>query len=259
MGTAISLTIGDGTLSLIAPAPKSGHSIGIADSYPVIVQQFINGTNPNSGTPAFIKKGAVALIEPVRITLTVEPLISFQIVGVAAGANACGVTTNVSTQLGIEGPLSVPFGSLPINSFVNAAHTMVVSTNAVNGYVVTVQQNRQMGLNGGVAPVIPNTTCDSGTCSFTTNSNWTTASGHPGLGYSLQSVNGASVPFTAGANFSSKAFPSSLSGQPAQIVMYGGSVADAQSANLCYRISVDANQAAGAYENQITYTATASF
>lgn len=259
MGTQISLVVGNATSSLIAPSPKLGHDIAIADSYPVFIQQFSNGTNPSTSTPVFIKKGSVALIEPVRITLTVEPLISFQIVGVAAGVSACGVTTNVSTQLGVEGPLTVPFGSLPINSFVNAAHTMMVSTNAVNGYVVTVQENRAMGLNGGATTTIPNTTCDSGSCTYTSNSNWVTAAGHPGFGYSLESVSGATVPFTAGASFSAKAFPSAGSGQPAQIVMSGSTVADAHTANLCYRISVDATQPAGNYENQITYTATASF
>lgn len=258
-GSSITLWIGNLAKSLIAPAPASGHNLGVADAYTIKVQQFANGVDPSTANPIDQTNSKIALIENVRITATVDPSISFSINGMPNSVTACGVTTTINTQTAINAPLTVPFGSLVLNTFATAAHTLVVSTNATNGYIVTAIENDHMGKDGGTTPFIPDTTCNTGTCTTATAANWDVAAAHPGFGYSLESVSGATVPFTAGANFSAKPFANASLLQPPTTIMSSTGVSNSHTANVCYRISVDATQAAGDYENQVTYTATATF
>lgn len=267
IATAIVLNIGatTGTNTPIAPAAKSGHAEGTADTYSFRVQNFANGSDP-TGTPADQSTGKIGVIESVRVTATVDPSISFSIAGVASGANPCGSgvanQTDVSTITGINAPLAVPFGTLTLNTFMDAAHLLTISTNAVNGYVVTAQESDQLGKDGGTTPNIIDTLGDNSLASHTVSDTWDVASAHPGFGYTLKSVNLATVPFTSsGANFNARTFPSIADADSplVQTIMSSTGTSDAHTANVCYRVTVGATQAAGDYENQITYTATASF
>lgn len=248
-GTTITLSLGntDGSNTMIAPAPTATHTVGVADPYAYRIQQFTNGSDPTA-TAVDDVTGRIALIEPVLVTATVDPSITFTITGIASAQSACGLTTSVATT-----NYSVPFGSLTINTFKVAAQLLSISTNAASGYAVTAVQNADLTMYG-TANTIPATTCDSGTCSTTVGGAWLTAIGHPGFGYTMQSVSGTTINPTTG-NF--EQFPLA-SGTPSQI-MSGTGVSDAHQANVCYQISVSASQAAGDYENQVTYTATASF
>lgn len=250
IGASITINIGNtnGTNSLVAPAPTQTsptHAVGTADTYLFKVYNFdavdaeVDNTN-----------GKIGLIESVRVTATVDPTITFSIGAVSSGVSACGITTDITTTA-----TTVPFGSLSLNTFVDGAQLLTVSTNAVSGYSVTAIENDQMSVGGLGVTTIPDNTCDSGTCTTTSASDWNTPTGNPGFGYSLASVNLATVPFTAGANFNSKPFDATT---PREVMSSTGT-SDSHTAYVCYRISVDATQAAGNYENQITYTATATF
>lgn len=267
IGTGITLKLGNtsGTNTPIAPAPSSTHSLGTADTYTFKVQNFVNGADPTS-TPTDQTAGKIGVIESVRVTATVDPTITFSIAGVASGANPCGTgtpnQTDIDTTTGVNAPLAVPFGTLSLNTFKDAAHLLTVSTNAANGYVVTAQENDQLGKDGGTTPFIPDTDGDNGTATETTADTWDTATGNPGFGYTLKSVSGTTVPFTStGATFNTRRFPSIADPDSPLVatIMSNTTVANSDQANVCYRITVDATQAAGDYENQVTYTATASF
>jgi len=267
VGTAITLNVGAtaGTNTPIAPAPKSGHAEGTADTYSFRIQNFVNGSDP-TGTPTDQSTGKIGVIESVRVTATVDPTISFSIAGIASGASPCGTgvpnQTDVTTVTGVNAPLAVPFGTLSLNTFMDAAHLLTVSTNGTNGYVVTAQENDQMGKDGGTATFIPDTSGDNGTADENTEDTWDTAAAHPGFGYTLKSVNLATVPFTStGATFNARRFASIADPDSplVETIMSSTGTADAHTANICYRVSVAATQAAGDYENQVTFTATASF
>ncbi len=253
ISTAITLKLGNtsGATTPIAPAPASGHTVGTADTYTFKVQNFVNAADP-TGTPTDQTQGKIGVIEAVRVTATVDPTITFSIAGVSSGGSACGITTDVTTTA-----TAVPFGTLSLNTFFDGAQLLTVSTNAVNGYSVTAIENDQMSIGGLGVTTIPDTVCNNpGTdCTSTAEQNWDVAASAPGFGYTLTSVSGATVPFTTGANFSSRPFDATT----VREVMSSGGVSDSHTANVCYRISVDSTQAAGDYENQITYTATASF
>lgn len=263
VNTPITITIGEtgGSNTPIAPAPDSSHSEATADTYSFLVRNYDNIDNLVDNST-----GKTALIESVRVTATVDPTISFAISGIASGANPCGTgTTNqtdVDTSTGTNAPLAVPFGTLALNTFKDAAHQLVVSTNATNGYTVTAQENDQLGKDGGTTPYIQDTDGDNGTADESTEDTWDTPTSHPGFGYTLKSISGATVPFTTtGSTFNARRFPSVADPDSplVQTIMSNTTVANSDTVNVCYRISVDATQAAGDYQNQITYTATASF
>lgn len=258
VGQAFTLYIGNtnGTNTPITPATGTAHTEGTADTYPVLVRQFAADTDPNSATPIDATSARVAHIESVRVTATVDPTISFSIAGIASGATRCGVSTDVTTTA-----TSVPFGGMSLNSFKTLAQDLTVSTNASGGYVVTGQENDQLGLGGATTPFIPDTTCDGGTCSESTAAEWNTATNN-GFGYSLENVDAVSIAFeydTSGDTFRSKQFADITGSETAQTLFSSTTVANAENAYVCYRLSVGATQAAGDYENQITYTATGTF
>lgn len=253
--TSITLKIGatNGVGSLIAPAPVYGRTLYTADSYKVTIQNFPNGVDPNSVTATDDVSTSIAVIEPVRVTATVDPSLTFMIEGLAAGTH-CSLTTDVDTTAS-----SVPLGVLTLNTFKQAAQKLTVSTNAVSGYAVTAIENERLSNLAAVPTYIIDTTCDAGTpCTHTSSGAWATATGNPGFGYTTAIVSGT-TPTIAPTAPAFQHFPNSTASEsPFQIMSYS-TVADTHVIDVCYQIAVGATQAAGTYENQITYTATATF
>lgn len=256
---AITLTIGNtnGTNTPIAPATGTAHTEGSADTYPILVKNFAAEANPNSATPIDATTVRVAHIESVRVTATVLPTISFTIAGVSTATSTCGATPDIDTAAATNAPLAVPFGEMALNTFKDASHKLTVSTNAAGGYVVTAAENNQLSLNGLGVTEILDTDCDAEDCTTSSATEWNTP-GDNGFGYSIQNNDAASVPFqynTAGS-FNARPFP--ILGAE-QTIFSSTTVANAEDIYICYRLGVGATQAAGDYENQITYTATGTF
>lgn len=262
IGQAISITIGNtnGTNTPIAPSTGTGHSEATADTYPVLVKNFASGANPNSAAPIDATTARIAVIESVRVTATVDPTISFTIAGVNTATSTCGATPDIDTTAGVNAPLAVPFGSMALNTFKDASHQLTVSTNASGGYVVTAAENDQLSRDGLGVTTIPDTDCDGEDCTITSGTEWNTATDN-GFGYSLDNNDAAVIPFeynASGATFRAKPFPVLGTDTP-EPIFSSTTVANAEDVYVCYRLGVGATQAAGDYENQITYTATGTF
>lgn len=269
VGQTFTLYIGNtsGTNTPIAPATGTSHTEGTADTYGFIVKNFGAGADPNSATPVDQTGGRLAHIESVRVTATVDPTISFSIAGVASGQTRCGVTTDVSTSTGTNAPLAVTFGTLStLNSFYDAAHLLTVSTNASGGYAVTAQENDELSKDGLGVTTIADTPGDSTNASETTIDDWDNAAIN-GFGYSLDNNDATTVPFQysttsgncSGSTYCAKQFANIASSETAQTIFSSTTVANNEDLDVCYRLSVGATQAAGDYENQVTYTATGTF
>ncbi|KKU58983.1 MAG: hypothetical protein UX82_C0030G0011 [Microgenomates group bacterium GW2011_GWE1_47_12] len=257
VGTAITINIGntDGTNSLLNPTEVASHTEATADTYTFIVRNYDANNNLVDATP-----GKIALIESVRVTATVDPTISFTIAGIDTATSACGATPDIDTTTGTNAPLAVPFGTMALNTFKDAAHNLTVSTNAVGGYVVTAVENDQLSKDGLGVTTIPDTDCDGEDCTITSGTEWNTATDN-GFGYSLENVDAASISFeydTTGTTFRAKPF-AILDTDTPETLFSSTTVANAENAYVCYRLGVGATQAAGDYENQITYTATGTF
>ncbi len=254
IGKDILLTIGlqDGTNTMIAPAPSSSRVANTADSYTYIIKNFVSGADPATATPVDSSTGKIAVIEPVRVTATVDPSITFKIEGIAASETTCGLTTSVTTTA-----TAVPFGVMALDTFKVAAQKITVSTNAVSGYAVTAIENNRMSNLAASPSYIPDTTCDNGSCDHDTSDTWATAADNAGLGYTVAAV--AAGPTVAPIDLKFQHFPSVADNEPPFQIMSHTTIASSHAMHVCYQLSVDATQPAGNYENQITYTATASF
>ena len=262
IGQAIVITIGNtnGTNTPVAPATGTAHTEGTADTYSVLIKNFGASANPNSATPVDSSTGKVALIEAVRVTATVDPTISFSIAGIASGQTRCNVSTDVTTTA-----LSVPFGTMALNTFKTLAHDLTVSTNATGGYVVTASENDQLGKDGATTPNIADNPGNNTLASESVSDEWTTATVN-GFGFSLENVDAAVVPFqytTATGNctgtFCSRQFADITGAETPATIFSSTTVANAENVYVCYRLSVGATQTAGDYQNQVIYTATGTF
>jgi len=248
IGANITLVIGqtDGINTPIAPAPKTSRVIAQADTYTYYIRNFVNGSNPNIATPTDDGAGSIAFIEGVRVTATVDPSITFKIEGIASTTTACGVATDVTTT-----SYSVPFGIMALDTFKTAAQKITVSTNAVSGYAVTAIENERMSNLAGSPSYIPDTTCDAG-CPGA----WTSG-GNSGLGFTTAIVSGAPTLGITSPNF--REFSSLAATEAPFQIMSNTTIASLEAIHVCYKLAVGATQPAGDYENQITYTATATF
>lgn len=262
IGTSITMTIGNtnGTNTPIAPGESPTHTEGTADTYTFYVQNYNSNDSLIDET-----KGAIGLIEAVRVSATVEPTISFTIGGVGTGTTTCGATPDIDTSTGTNSPLAVPFGSLSLNTFKDAAHQLTVSTNASGGYSVTAIEDDELGKDGAASPYIADTPGDNASATHTTEDEWSTASTN-GFGFSIANNDAASVPFeyntatgTCTGTFCARQFANNADTESPAEIMSSTAVADNQDIYACYRISVGATQEAGDYENIVTYTATATF
>jgi len=274
----LSIRIGVNT-GLLNPAPIfTGRTQGTADEYTINVK-----TRDNSDATIDNSDVMVAPIEAVLVSATVEETLSFQVAGLASSTSACGVSTDVTTTA-----MAVPWGTISTSAtFFDAAQQLTVSTNANNGYSVTIQENDQMGKDGatctGTAPsaghftfsgstCIRDTVCGATPCSESAGYNWTDASTYPGLGFSLGNVGGdtdaafvynsndpCSTSAGAGSFCSRQIADVTQGGETANNVMTKSSPADTADAYVCYRIAVPGTQPAGYYYNKVRYTAIPVF
>lgn len=267
---AVTLLLGGPGIANPAPVTTS-HTQGTADVYGITIQ-----TRDGSGNILDSSIPRVAPVEAVLISGTVDETLQFVVTGLAAGGTYCGFGASVSATA-----TSIPWGHFTAaNTFVYAAQQLTVNTNASSGYTVTIDEDDQMGRNGGActgtapsandytfgsATCIRDTTCD-GTCSESTAANWVNATSYPGLGYSLASQSGSDAPFFYNEKtrvWSAKQL-ADVSGvgaaaeTPASIMSNSGPVSGS-SIYVCYKITIPGNQPAGYYYNMAKYTATATF
>ncbi|MEZ4104340.1 MAG: hypothetical protein R3B60_03575 [Candidatus Paceibacterota bacterium] len=105
-------------------------------------------TNPTSGSYTIdvdIDSGTdtgqtrVAIVDTVTVTASVDTIFNFTVNGVG---NGLGV--NQDTTTGTSTPTTIPFGTLAADTPATIAQDLSVSTNAANGFVVTVQADGQL-------------------------------------------------------------------------------------------------------------------
>lgn len=76
----------------------------------------------------------VVIMSNVEVSATVETVFTFSVAGVGPGVTVNGDTTTGSTT-----STTIPFGKLSNGVATTTAHRLTVTTNASNGYVVTIQ------------------------------------------------------------------------------------------------------------------------
>ncbi|MCA9362604.1 hypothetical protein KC906_04465 [Candidatus Kaiserbacteria bacterium] len=86
----------------------------------------------------------VAIIDNVLVTAKVDTVFDFTITGLATSTAVNGTSTTGSTS-----PTLIPFGTLTAGQVKTLAQRLNVTTNAANGYVVTVEQDQNLQSSTG--------------------------------------------------------------------------------------------------------------
>ncbi len=88
----------------------------------------------------------VAIIDDVTVTANVDTILSFIVYGTTTGAIVNGSPTTTATN---TSSILLPFGTLAPNVSKTLAQDLTVTTNARNGYVVTVRQSGNLQSSTG--------------------------------------------------------------------------------------------------------------
>lgn len=148
------------TLTLTSPS-----NVGQASNTPFVIEIGTNATagatgdqqitNPSATTSYGINIGGtmsdsgqvrVAIINEVVVSASVDTSLTFTVTGVAASStvNSSPTTTSTTTS-----STALAFGSLAVGVSKTLAQDLSVSTNATNGFVVTVQQSGNLQSSTG--------------------------------------------------------------------------------------------------------------
>lgn len=274
LASGVTVTATLGNAKLINPAPASDHTQGVSNDLQITALEY-NHNTPSSGVLIDTADTAVAPIEAVFVSATVDETLSFTITGQASTTAACGVSggTDVTTTFS-----TVPFGTLSLNTLVDAAHDLEVSTNATNGYAVTAIEEDQLGKDGGACAgdtadedddCIEDTLGDGAALGTNTNGEDFETNTTNGFGYSLDSTDGTDAAFEwdgtsgscdgSGTDFCARQFADAANSDAAVTVMSNAGPVNSSNIYVCYRIAVGALQPAGYYYSTVRYTATPTF
>jgi hypothetical protein len=146
--------------------------------------------------------------------------------------------------------LAINFGTLTPNTFSTANHTITVSSPG-QGYSVTAYETAKLTKSNS-SVTIPDTTCDSGPCTETSATVWSTATNN-GFGYNV-SGNDVASDFINSTYF--RPFPDASLSEPAATIMTTTTAGKNRLATVNYKVSPSGAQAAGDYSTQIIYLAT---
>lgn len=278
--TVITVTIGTTSKGIVNPAPRtSSHTQGVADTYTINVK-----TRDNTDATIDSSNVMVAPVEGVFVSATVPEILSFSVAGEASGNTRCGQTTDITTTA-----TAIPWGTIASTStFYEGNQILTVTTNAVSGYNVYIEENDQMGKNGntctgtapssghftfGSATCIRDTICGTTACSESAGYYWTLASSYPGLGISLQNLTGTNAAWvydsttepcttTGGGtstNFCARQIADIQGGETRSPIMAASGPVDSNQIYVCFRIAIPGTQPAGFYYNTVKYTAVPIF
>ena len=148
----------------------------------------------------------------------------------------------------------IDFGTLTPTNPVTRTQTLTISNGSAHGYTVTASENHPL-LVDSTGAVIPDTTCDSGTCTESTSSAWSNTLTY-GFGYRCDNISGTdcATGFSTGTFY--KQFPDLSASETAQSVMTGANVGRNKQVQITYKANISGTQPGGEYRNIITYIAT---
>ena len=203
-----------------------------------------------------ISSTILVIIATITAEVTVDETLTFTVTGLNGTScdfgGAAGDITTTST--------SIPFASPSANTFIDGCQDLDISTNATDGYLVTVRESDQ--LQSPATDTIADGTCDS-TCSETSNGTWATASNN-GLGYCLHDQTGAPSGWAANEQCNDttpefKIFPSLGDSEAPETIMSETGSVSGDSVYIGYRLTVSGTQVAGVYSNNIIFVATPTY
>ena len=240
---ATSGTAGDSQIT----NPAKVLAAGVGDSYEIGLTAGASDTGETR----------VVIMDNVVVTATVDTIFTFTVAGVSGGTLVnTGDTTGGATTATL-----IPFGVLEAGTASTAAQDLSVSTNAANGFSVTVETDQQLTSNGadidGFRDGAFTTTPEAWGAAPLATLGLENTYGHWGL----STTDGA---LTGGANFAGGDSFVSASTTPVEVFSHtgpaNGTVNGTGTTTLIYKVQVSALQeAAEDYTATLTYVATPVF
>lgn len=143
----ITLTVGTPSTQALSPVNVPFLS-GITNPTTANLTTFVRITTKDAGAAA-IDASTVAFATltgtSLSMTASVDPTFTFSVAAVSSGS-VNGATINVTTS---TGPAVIPFGGVNPGTPKIAAHDISVTTNALNGYLVTASSSASFPLVDG--------------------------------------------------------------------------------------------------------------
>lgn len=174
---------------------------------------------------------------------TVNPTLSATIAGMASGSTIGSVTTNIATTA-----TSVAFSNLQIGSIKIGAQQLTITTNAVAGYTVTIQQDHDlMKTNGTSIPAVSATNASPAA--------WPGGIVDARFGYHTTDTTlctGTTNRFSADDTYAA------LTSSPLEVSCNTGP-ASSEVTKVVFKVEDEAKQAAGNYANNVTYIVAAQY
>lgn len=253
---------------------------GVGGVTPTSTQVIVTGvTNPSNEGTQYIEirvygddgemrervRVAVAIISDVLLTARVDSTLDFDIYGVASGQTVNGINCDQTSTA-----TSVPFGTLSVLATTTVCQRLTVSTNADDGFVVTVWQDHELQSDSG-SNINSFNNSENGTGS-TTPQIWQhprnvldhyNTYGHMGLTSNDDDDEDNSLmanDYFQGGN----PYYVGLNGTDPTIIMAHTGPSDAQTQNkgvasVAYSAQIASLQEAGDYENTVTYICTPTY
>lgn len=174
---------------------------------------------------------------------TVNPSLVIVFSGVNSGTVVAGETTTTTSTAN-----DIAFGSLGLNSPKTAAHEVTVTTNALAGYVTTIEQDGHLRTNTSeeIDPV-------SGT-----NASPATWPGSVSTGQFGYHTTDATLCTGTGGRFSSNDTFAALTSSPLEVACSTGPVSS-EATRVLFKLEIGSLQPSGSYQNTVTIITTAQF
>lgn len=164
------------------------------------------------------------------------------------------ISSIISFQFSISSQV-IDFGILSATNPVTRTQTLTINNGSANGFTVTAAENHSL-LRPNNGSMIPNTTCDTGTCSETTEGTWTSNLTY-GFGFRCDNVSGTPCSFTTANSY--RQFADLNNAKTPQAIMTGTNVGTNLQVQLTYKVNISATQGPGDYSNNIVFVATPTF
>lgn len=149
---------------------------------------------------------------------------------------------------------SINFNALNAGEPITRTNTLIVSNGSAFGYQVTASENHELMVLS-TNQIIPDTTCDTGSCTQTTSAAWISPLTY-GFGYRCDNISATDCAsgFTDSTYY--KQFADSSKGEIPVSVMTSSNVGKNKQSQITYKVNISPIQLAGLYQNVIMYIAT---
>lgn len=201
--------------------------------------------------------------DQVVVTATVGTILSFFIEGLPTSTALGGANSASTDSVKIATSNSLPFGDLLPNQGVVLGQKINVTTNAGQGYMVTIEQNHDLISGSNDIDDFLGTNTDPQKWETTTHPTGTAQnidSGWFGYTTSDETLSGASpARFGSGLDRADYWAGFTQSNAPYEIAYNNSAVVNGESTNIGFKVEVNTYQPAGTYTNKLTYICTSKY